>query len=58
MSDIPTDDDPCDNIDLATLTGWIHSNDSSGNGKADNRQELERSGQSRHTNLWFGFGNS
>ena len=58
MSEIPTDDDPCDNIDVTTLTGWIHSNDSSGNGKENNRQELERSKPSRHPNLWLGFGNS
>jgi len=58
VSDIPTDDDPCDNIDVKTLDGWIHSNDSSGDGKENNRQELGRDQGSRHPNLWLGFGNS
>ena len=35
-------DDPCDDVTVKDLTGWIKKNDSSRSSEKDSRQRLER----------------
>jgi hypothetical protein len=50
-------DDPIDGIDVKTLLGWTHINDSDGLRKKADGERLGRSGQHRDQNPWVCLGN-
>lgn len=54
MSDKPTNEDPCDSIDLNYLEGWTQY-DSDGMRKKDHGEGLERSERDRRYNSWARF---
>ena len=56
MSDTPIDD-PCDSIDLTTLDGWTHCNDSSRMRKTDNGKGLAGDRGNRYQDSWVRFDN-
>ena len=54
MSDKPTNEDPCDSIDLNYLEGWTQY-DSDRLRKKDHEEGLDRSERDRHLNSWARF---
>lgn len=49
-------DDPIDGIDVKTLSGWTHVNDSDGMRKKTDGERLGRSGRDRGQNPWVRLG--
>ena len=56
MSEIPTSEDPFDNIDLNDLHGWI-KRDSSRMCETDNGKRLEGDQGDRYQDSWIRFDN-
>ena len=54
MSENPTNEDPCDSIDLNYLDGWTKY-DSDGMRKKNNAERLDRSERNRRLNSWARF---
>lgn len=56
MSKIPTSEDPCDNINLNDLDGWIRR-DSSRMCETDNGEGLGGDRSDRYQDSWIRFDN-
>ena len=56
MSEIPTSEDPCDDINLNDLDGWIRR-DSSRMCETDNGEGLGRDQRDQYQDSWVRFDN-
>ena len=56
MSEKVTSEDPCDDINLNDLDGWIRR-DSSRMCKTDNGERLDRDSGNRYSDSWIRFDN-
>lgn len=54
MSENPTNEDPCDSIDLNYLDGWTKY-DSDGMREKNHAERLDRSERNRRLNSWARF---